>query len=326
MATTTAQVPIGSGFGATSTTSDVMQGISLAGQTAIVTGGYSGLGLETARALSDAGATVIVPARDAAKARRNLQAVPRALLESLNLMDPASIDAFAARFLAAHASLDLLVNCAAVMAPPLTRDARGNESQLSTNHLGHFQLTARLWPALVGGEKARVVAVSSRGHRRAPVDFADMNFERRAYDRWNAYGQSKTANILFALALDRRSQTRGVRALSVHPGSIVTDLARHMSRDELRRRGAIDDQGRPVIDVPKGYKTPEQGAASIVWCATNPRLADIGGVYCEDCDIAELGPSDPNFPRGVDPWATNPESAERLWTMTEALTGVTFTT
>jgi NAD(P)-dependent dehydrogenase (short-subunit alcohol dehydrogenase family) len=322
MATTTAQAPIGSGFGAASTTNDVIKGIDLSGKVAIVTGGYSGLGVEVARTLSDAGAKVIVPARDADKARRNLQGVPRAILESLELMDPQSIDAFAQRYLAQHQTLDLLVNCAAVMAPPLARDARGNESQWSTNHLGHFQLTARLWPALVRAKRARVVAVSSRGHRRAPVDFADINFERRPYDPWVGYGQSNTANILFALQLDRLGQTQGVRALSVHPGGIRTDLARYMSRDELHRLGAIDDEGRPIIDPAKGRKTVEQGAASIVWCATNPRLDNIGGVYCEDCDVAEIGSVDPNDPRGVNPWATNPESAARLWQVSEQMTGV----
>ena len=324
MATTTAQPPIGSGFGATSTTHDVIKGIDLTGKVAIVTGGYSGLGVEVARTLSDAGCTVIVPARDADKARRNLQVVPRAQLEALDLMDPQSIDAFAARFSAQHRTLDILVNCAAVMAPPLTRDARGNESQLSTNHLGHFQLTARLWPALVRAKRARVVAVSSRGHRRAPVDFADLNFERRAYDPWVGYGQSKTANILFALTLDQLGQAHGVRAFSVHPGGIVTNLARHMSREELHRLGAIDDQGRPIVDPAKGRKTVEQGAASIVWCATNPRLDNLGGVYCEDCEVAVVRSTDPNALSGLDPWATNPESAARLWQVSEQLTNVKF--
>ncbi len=324
MATTTAQAPIGSGFGAASTTHDVIKGIDLTGKVAIVTGGYSGLGVEVARTLSDAGCTVIVPARDADKARRNLQAVPRAQLEALDLMDPQSIDAFAARFSAQHGTLDILVNCAAVMAPPLTRDARGNESQLSTNHLGHFQLTARLWPALVRAKRARVVAVSSRGHRRAPVDFADLNFERRPYDPWVGYGQSKTANILFALTLDQLGQAHGVRAFSVHPGGIITDLARHMSREELHRLGAIDDHGRPIVDPAKGRKTVEQGAASIVWCATSPRLDKLGGVYCEDCEVAVVGSADPNAPSGVNPWATNPESAARLWQVSEQLTKVKF--
>ena len=323
MAKMTAQAPIGSGFGAASTASDVIKGIDLKGKVAIITGGYSGLGLETARTLAAAGAKVIVPARDPDKARRNLQAVPAAILESLDLMDPRSIDGFAERFLAAHASLDLLVNCAGTMAPPLVRDSRGNESQLSTNHLGHFQLTARLWPALRRAKGARVVAVSSRGHRRAPVDFADINFEKRAYDPWVAYGQSKTANILFALALDGRGQAEGVRAFSLHPGGIITDLVRHMSTDELRAAGAIDAAGRPIIDPARNMKTPEQGAATIVWCATSPQLAGLGGVYCEDCEVASSA-TDPQSPRDVQTYATNPESAERLWQLSERLTGATL--
>jgi NAD(P)-dependent dehydrogenase (short-subunit alcohol dehydrogenase family) len=323
MTKTTAQAPIGSGFGAASTTHDVIKGIDLTGKVVIVTGGYSGLGLETARTLLAAGAKVIVPARDAEKARRNLSTLPAAILESLDLMDPESIDGFAERFLAAHRSLDLLINCAATMAPPLVRDARGNESQLSTNHLGHFALTARLWPALRKSKGARVVAVSSRGHRRAPVDFDDLNFERRAYDPWIGYGQSKTANVLFALALDSLGQAHGVRAFSLHPGGIVTDLVRHMSQSDLQALGAIDAAGRPVIDPTKNQKTPEQGAATIVWCATSPQLAGLGGVYCEDCEIA-VSSTDPKLPKGVQTWATNPESAERLWQLSEQLTGATF--
>jgi NAD(P)-dependent dehydrogenase (short-subunit alcohol dehydrogenase family) len=323
MSKSSVQAPIGSGFGAASTASDVLEGIDLKGKVAIVTGGYSGLGLETARTLAAAGAKVIVPARDADKARRNLQAVPSAILESLDLMDPQSIDGFAERFLAAHGSLDLLVNCAGTMAPPLVRDSRGNESQLSTNHLGHFQLTARLWPALRRAKGARVIAVSSRGHRRAPVDFADINFEKRAYDPWVGYGQSKTANILFALALDGRGQAEGVRAFSLHPGGIITDLVRHMSTDELRAHGAIDADGKPIIDPAKNMKTPEQGAATIVWCAISPQLAGLGGVYCEDCEVASTS-SDPQSTRDVQPYATNPESAERLWQLSEQLTGTTL--
>jgi NAD(P)-dependent dehydrogenase (short-subunit alcohol dehydrogenase family) len=210
------------------------------------------------------------------------------------------------------------------MAPPLIRDARGYESQFSTNHLGHFQLAARLWPALAQAQGARVVSLSSYGHRRSGVDFDDWNFEQRAYDRWIAYGQSKTANALFAVAADARGAPRGVRAFSVHPGGIATDLIRNMSAEELDASGIRDAAGQPVIDPERNMKTPEQGAATSVWCATSPQLDGLGGVYCVDCDIAPEIPGDSPAVRGVRPWASNPDLAERLWRLSEQLTGVTI--
>lgn len=237
----TPQAPIGSGFGPATTASDVIRGCDLTNKVAIVTGGYGGIGLETTRAFLSAGAKVIVPARDPEKATNALRSMPGAVVEALDLMDPGSIDAFAGWFLDSGQALHILVNNAGVMANPLTRDARGYESQFATNHLGHFQLTARLWPALRQAEGARVVSVSSRGHRRAGVDFDDPNFERREYDRWVAYGQSKTANALFAVALDAIAEPHGVRAFSLHPGGVITDLSRYMSAQELRAYGALDE-------------------------------------------------------------------------------------
>ena len=325
-----AQSPLHSGFGAGSTAHEVIAGIDLSGKTAIVTGGYSGIGVETTRALLDAGARVIVPARDMAKAKANLAGM-KAELVAMDLADPASIDGFASTFLAMGEPLHLLINSAGIMACPLTRDARGYEMQFATNHLGHFQLAARLWPALQRAQGARVVSLSSLGHRYAPVDFDDWNFERREYDRWVAYGQSKTANALFALALDDRGTPHGVRAYSVHPGRIITDLARYMSREELQRVGGLDDQGRPVADLSRGMKNTEQGAATSIWAATSPLLNDIGGVYCEDCDIATLMPDDEataagsgSLSSGVRRWATDPVAARRLWSLSEALTGVSL--
>ncbi|WP_454848684.1 oxidoreductase [Rhizobium binxianense] len=322
---TTPQAPIGSGFGAASTAEDVIGGLDLSGKVAIVTGGYSGLGLETARVLSAAGAKVVVPARDARKARRALEPFPGIALEELDLMDPASIDAFAGRFLSAGLPLHILVNSAAVMANPLTRDARGYESQFSTNHLGHFQLTARLWPALLKAQGARVVSVSSRGHVYSGVDFDDPNYERRDYEPWPAYGQSKTANALFAVALDALGRDRGVGAFSVHPGGIVsTALSRHMTADQIRATGYVDAEGRPIIDPGRNMKTVGQGAATIVWCATSPALEGRGGVYCENCDIARAEPPESTASLGVRPWATDPALAGRLWQLSERLTGVAF--
>ncbi|WP_424630202.1 oxidoreductase [Bradyrhizobium sp. SYSU BS000235] len=320
----TLQAPLGSGFGAASTAGQVINGHDLSGKTAIVTGGYAGLGLETTKTLLAAGAQVIVPVRDPEKARCTLSSVPGVTLGALDLMDPASIDAFAETFLASGRALHLLINNAGIMANPLTRDARGYESQFSTNHLGHFQLTARLWPALRKANGARVVELSSLGHMRGAVDLDDPNFERRAYERWNAYGQSKSANILFALALDTLGAEHGVRAFSVHPGGIVTDLAKYMSQEEIRATGHVDDEGRPVIDPSRGMKTAEQGAATTIWCATSSQLDGKGGVYCENCDIAPAVPGDSKDRFGVRPWAVNPEVADWLWTLSEKLTGVAF--
>jgi len=228
------QAPIHSGFGPTTTARETLKGIDLTGKIAIVTGGYAGLGLEATRALAQAGATVIVPARSPDKARQALDGIPRVEQGDLDLLDPVSIDAFASEFLGGGRPLHMLINNAGIMAAPLTRDRRGYESQFSANHLGHFQLTVRLWPALRRAGSARVVSLSSRGHQRAGVDFDDPNFLHRTYDRWQAYGQSKTANVLFAVGLDRRGETSGIRAFAVHPGGILTDLSRHMTDDELR--------------------------------------------------------------------------------------------
>jgi NAD(P)-dependent dehydrogenase (short-subunit alcohol dehydrogenase family) len=303
----TPQAPIGSGFGAASTAAQVIAGRDLTGKTAVVNGGYSGMGVETVRAFRSAGAKVVVPARDIGKAKANLAEMPDVQLHAMDLLDPGSIDAFADQFLRAHKELSILVNSAGIMAPPLSRDARGYESQFSANHLGYFQLTCRLWPALIGAGGARVVALSSYGHRRARIDFHDPNFEHRKYDPWIAYGQSKTADALFAVALDSIGPSRGVRAFAVHPGGVATDLIRHMSQAEIAASQIIDKTGKPVIDPENNKKTPQQGAATSVWCATSPQLNGVGGVYCENCDIARALPSDDSKElHGVRPRATDP--------------------
>jgi NAD(P)-dependent dehydrogenase (short-subunit alcohol dehydrogenase family) len=316
---TTKQAPIPSGYGARTTAREVLGDRSLDGAVAIVTGGYAGVGLETTRALAAAGATVVVPARTLDKARAVLAGMKRVELESLDLTDPVSVDAFASRFLATSRPLHMLVNNAGIMAAPFAKDARGIESQLGPNHVGHFQLTLRRWPSLTRASGARVVALSSRGHVRGAVDFDDPSFERRPYDKWVAYGQSKTANALFAVALDARGQASRVRAFSVHPGAVRdTDLGRSMSPEEFAASVAA------AAKVPAGFKTVEQGAATSVWCATSPQLDGMGGAHCEDCDIAQAVPGDYPEPRGVRPWAMDPTLAERLWTMSEAWTGVRF--
>jgi NAD(P)-dependent dehydrogenase (short-subunit alcohol dehydrogenase family) len=332
---TSLQKPIDSGFSAASTASDVIKGLSLTGKVAIVTGGYSGIGLETVRALHAAGATVIVPARDIVRAAEALKGLEGVRIEAMDLIDPASINSFAARFLVSGDALHILVNSAGIMACPLARDTRGYESQFATNHLGHFQLVARLWSALRRANGARVVSVSSWGHRYSPVVFEDPNFEHRDYDRWAAYGQSKTANVLFAVALDERGKADGVRAFSLHPGTIVgTGLDKHVTEEELRAAGVIGENGKPILDPAKNMKTVEQGAATSVWCATSRQLDGIGGVYCENSNIAPLLSKEDEARRtspaigktgtlslGVMPYAVDPDSAARLWNMSEQLLG-----
>jgi len=319
---TTAQQPLPSGLGFATTAREAVANHDLTDKTMIVTGGYSGLGLEVVRALLEAGANVIVPARTRAKAEENLTGL-RVELAALDLFAPASIDAFAAKFLASKRPLHGLINCAGIMAAPLERDPRGYESQFATNHLGHFQLTLRLWPALVEAYGARVVSVSSRGHRFSSVNFEDTMFDRRPYDKWKAYGQSKSANVLFAVALDARGSGQHVRAFAVHPGTIHTDLGRHMTEDDLVMMGATrGPDGKLATAFNTTMKTPDQGAATIAWCGVNRQLEGKGGVYCEDCDISPAVPADAPIGPGVRPWAIDPALAETLWTASETWTGV----
>jgi len=326
------QQPIGSGFNAFSTTADVMQGINLESRTAIVTGGYAGIGLETVKALTAAGANVIVPARDMSKATANLAGVRNVTVKHLDLMNPASIDVFAQDFLATDRSLHILINNAGIMWVPLQRDSRGYESQLATNHLGHFQVTARLWPALKKANGARVVNVSSFGHQMAPFNFDDPNFEHREYETLQGYGQSKTANNLFAVGLDYRGKNVGVRSFAVHPGAVNgTDLGRVAPMALFQQMGTHDADGNIYPEVAKKLKTVTQGAATSLWAATSNLLNGIGGVYCEDGDIAELDLGniehrydDPSTLRGVKPYSVDAESSKRLWRLSEELTGVDF--
>jgi NAD(P)-dependent dehydrogenase (short-subunit alcohol dehydrogenase family) len=311
---TTAQHQIGSGFGATSTAAEVVAGIDLTGKLAIVTGGYSGIGLETTRALTAAGAHVVVPARRRATAEEALRGQENVEVGELDLADLGSVRAFAARFLASGRGIDVFIGSAGIMACPETRVGPGWEAQFATNHLGHFAVVNRLWPAFTPG--SRVVSVSSRGHHYGPVRFDDLNFER-GYDKWLAYGQAKTANVLFAVHLDRLARDHGVRAFALHPGRILTDLVRHLDRQELVDAGMVDEAGR----VTGGAKTPEQGAATQVWAATSPQLDGLGGVYLEDCDIAGPAPAD-GTRAGVQSYAIDPVLAERLWTVSAELTGV----
>ena len=317
----TPQAPINSPFAMRSTAAEVIAGIDLTGKTALVTGGYSGLGKETVRALASAGAKVLVGARRPIVAATDLADVEGDVsILKLDLSDPKSIAAFALAINEQVAKLDLLINNAAIMACPQERDARGYESQFATNHLGHFHMTALLWPLLKASGNARVVSLSSIGHARCGIDFDDPNFERREYDKWSAYGQAKTANALFAVHLDAIGQAHGVRAFAVHPGGIKTPLQRHLTMEEQVAMGWFKPDGT-LADI---FKSVEQGAATSIWCAASPLLESKGGVYCEDCDIAAAWSE--GMPRysGVRAWAVDPAQAQRLWTMSEAMTGVKF--
>jgi NAD(P)-dependent dehydrogenase (short-subunit alcohol dehydrogenase family) len=315
---TTPQHKIGSGFDAQSTADDVLRGLDLSGRLAVVTGGYSGLGLETTRALVRAGAHVVVPARRPDVARSALADLGGSVeVDELDLGELASVEAFAKRFLDSGRRIDMMIDNAGIMACPETRVGPGWEAQFATNHLGHFALVNRLWPALASG--ARVVSVSSAGHRRSAIRWDDLMFEQ-GYDKWAAYGQAKTANVLFAVQLDALARSSGVRAFALHPGGILTPLQRHLPREEMVAAGWIDADGNLNPDI--GFKTPPQGAATQTWAATSPQLDGLGGVYLEDCDIAEICPDDQPFTGGVRSYAVDPEQAARLWTLSAELTGV----
>jgi NAD(P)-dependent dehydrogenase (short-subunit alcohol dehydrogenase family) len=326
------QQPIGSGFHAGSTTEDVIQGIDLEGKVAVVTGGYAGLGLETVRSLARAGATVIVPVRNPDKASKALAGIPGVEMEQLDLLDPKSITAFTSLFLASERPLHILVNSAGIMAlPRLTLDPRGYEYHFATNHLGHFQLTTQLWAALKRANGARVVSVSAWAHRLSPVVFHDPHFKNREYQPMLGYGQSKTANILFAVGADARGKADNIRAFSLHPGSIVvTDLGKNFTVEQRQAFGVLDHQGQPILDPAKQLKTVEQGAATQVWCATSPQLNGMGALYCENVEVAAVDSSpadhkwasdDSTKKLGVMPYAIDSKSAERLWKLSEEMLG-----
>lgn len=319
------QRPVNSGFSAVSTTTDVIKGIDLTGKIAIVTGGNTGIGLETVKTLANAGATVIVPARDVQKAERNLSGILNVEVEKMDFMDPTSIDAFARKFLISGRPLHLLINNAGIMWVPLQRDSRGIESQLATNYLGHYHLTARLFPALKQANGARVVNVSSLGHQFGGFDFDDPNFINREYETLAAYGQSKTATNLFAMELDARAKQFGIRAYSLNPGAIGdTELGRNATLEQFQQLGFVDANGNMYPELLAKLKTIPQGAATTVWCATSPMLNGIGGVYCEDVDVAKIATKETVGTSGVELYSLNEAAAYRLWKLSEELTGVRF--
>jgi NAD(P)-dependent dehydrogenase (short-subunit alcohol dehydrogenase family) len=311
-------------FDRTSTTEEVSAGLDLNGRHAVVTGASSGLGAETARALALRGASVTLACRDLEAGRAIAESIATSTgnaaidVMQLDLTRPDAIRAFAKAFAAKHDALHLLVNNAGVMACPLERTEQGWEMQFGTNHMGHFLLTCLLVPQLRAGAPARVVNLSSAGHRFADVDFDDPNYETRAYDKWEAYGQSKTANVLFSVELNRRLKDQGVEAFAVHPGGIMTNLGRHLQKQDIEELMSRAPGGQGIQ-----WKTVEAGAATSVWAATAPELAGHGGIYLEDCQIAQPKTSD-DQDGGIADYAVDPVSAKRLWRLSEELLGEAF--
>ena len=316
---------ITSAFGARTTALEAIKGISLTGRNAIVTGGASGLGLETSRALASAGAALTLAVRNLAQGQAAADVlraeVPAAQVSVglLDLSDLASVRDFAADWMLPGAALDILINNAAIMACPLTRSPQGWEAQFATNHLGHFALTTALLPALQKAARktgdARVVSLSSSGHKISGVEFDDIHFERREYNKWKAYGQAKSANALMALGLHLRYGDQGVTANAVHPGGIMTGLQKFLPMEEMRALGWLKADDTP-LDI---FKTPQQGASTSIWAATAPQLLGIGGLYLEDCQQGLLAePS--NRVSGYSAHIADAAAAERLWVVSEAMT------
>ncbi len=311
-------------FGPETTTSDVLKGIDLTGRNAIVTGASGGLGAETARALAGKGARVTLAARDLAKAAAVVELIQSQVddgsveVAELDLTCLRSVHSFAARFKESGRDLHILVNNAGIMACPLARTEQGWELQFATNHLGHFLLTGLLVPALLAGAPSRIVVVSSAAHLLSPVDLDDIHFERRSYDKWLAYAQSKTANVLFAHELNERLQAHGVVANAVHPGVIMTELARDLTPDDIKSMMEMSPDAAPLR-----FKTIEAGAATSVWAASAPELAHRGGLYLEDCGIAEPAGGEA-VGSGYAPHAFDSQTAKELWALSEELVGKRF--
>jgi NAD(P)-dependent dehydrogenase (short-subunit alcohol dehydrogenase family) len=311
-------------FGAETSAEEAAGDVDLSGKTIVITGGSAGLGVETARVLASRGARIVSVVRDEAKGRAAAEtiraSVPKADIEfaTLDLFDLDSVrkgaDDIAKRF----PKIDRLINNAGVMACPLGRTKEGLDTQLGTNHLGHFVLTARVMDNVLADAPSRIVNLSSGGHRMSPMRFDDPFFEKEEYSKFIAYGQAKTANVLFSLALDSRFKDRGVRSVAVHPGAIHTELGRHMTGDDFKDLM----KGRPQVE-PMKFKELAQGAATTVWAATTREFDNAGGVYCEDCGVASVidtaGTSE-----GVMSWALDSKAADRLWTLSEEWSGQAF--
>ncbi len=308
-------------YGASSTTDEVLDGLDLSGMRVLVTGVSAGLGTETARALSAHGAKIVGTARDVAKGRRVTgESVD---LLALDLSDLASVRACADTLLDRGDAFDLIIANAGMMATPFGHTADGFETQFGTNHLGHFVLINRLAPLLKAG--ARVVMLSSAGHRYGDIDLIDPNFEHEEYTPFGAYGRSKTANILFAVEFDRRHRKHGIRATAVHPGLIRTELVRHMEDGAVDRMiDQMNETARKSGAAEVTWKSVPQGAATSLWAGIRADAEEIGGRYCEDCHVAEPVPNDPAIRHGVRSYAVDPARAGALWKKSEEMVAETF--
>ncbi|MEM9502039.1 MAG: SDR family NAD(P)-dependent oxidoreductase [Pseudomonadota bacterium] len=311
-------------FGWSSTTDDVLSGKDLSDKTVFVTGGNSGLGLETGRAMAAKGAHVVLLGRTQAKVDQAVATIKAeqqdADAETITC-DLSSLDSVRECGREANErfeKIDILINNAGVMACPFSKTADGFEMQFGTNHIGHFTLTKELMPLIEAGSNKRVINLSSRGHHIGPANLDDPNFESSSYEPWLSYGQSKTANVLFSVGLDDRFASKGIRSYAVHPGGIDTNLGRHLSEEQaaaLMERVTTSDPGFQ-------WKTVPQGAATSVWAATAEELDGKGGVYCEDCHVADIDDEASN--KGVRSYALDKESADRLWAISEEMIGESF--
>ena len=315
------QKPIDSGFNSKSNAHEITKDVDLNGKIAIVTGGYSGIGLETTRELVSSGAEVIIPAKRTDVAIKNLEGiVPKENVIEMDLSDLNSVKNFTDGYKENFNRLDLLINNAGIMACPETRIGNNWESQIAVNHFGHFLFTKELMDMMANNDGARFVSLSSSAHSLTGVLWDDIHFLSNPYDKWLAYGQSKTASSLIAIEFDRLMKDKGVRGFSVHPGGIITPLQRHLQKEEMVALGWMKEDGSPTELTKNFFKTTSQGASTTVWCATSSSLNEIGGVFCEDCDIAKRkNEVDESMQRyfGVADWAVDIDEASKLWELTE---------
>ena len=317
------QKPINSGFNSKSESMDTLKNIDLNGKTAIVTGGYSGIGFDTTKGLVSAGAEVIIPAKRTDVAIKNLNGiVSKENIIEMDLSNLNSVKNFSDSFKEGYKKLDLLINNAGIMACPEVRIGNNWESQFAINHIGHFLLTKELMSMMQDVDGARFVSLSSSAHSLTGILWNDMHFNKKPYDKWMAYGQSKTASSLIAIEFNRLMADKGVSGFSVHPGGIITPLQRHLENEEMVALGWMNEDGSPSELTKNFFKSTSQGASTSLWCATSPDLNNIGGVFCEDCDIAKRKSEvDESLQRyfGVADWAIDDEEASKLWEATEKM-------
>jgi NAD(P)-dependent dehydrogenase (short-subunit alcohol dehydrogenase family) len=313
------QKNLNSGFGAKSEPSEILDGINLSGKTAIVTGGYSGIGIETTRALSEAGANVIIPARRPEEAMVALDGIiPKDHIFEMDLSDLDSIKRFT-DLVKNNLSLSILINNAGIMACPESKTSNGWDLQFAVNHIGHFVLTHELIDSMDQSSGARIINLSSTAHKFSGICWDDIHF-LNSYDKWVSYGQSKTATSLFSIELDRRFKDKNIRSFAVHPGGIFTPLQRHLQQEEMVAMGWLNADGSLSELAKAGFKSSTQGASTSLWAATSSQLDNKGGLYCENCDVANLAGGSPEERYfGVRDWAVDSDEAKKLWHSTEKM-------